>query len=81
MTPSRVPPPVVYPELVRARVAAGWTEADAMATPPTPRARHSVSEVRAACENSASARELAKSLGISVRHARMVRSGTRWKAV
>lgn len=71
----------VYPELVRARVAAGWPEDRARSTPATRRARLTEEQVLALRASLAPAEELAAELGITPRQVRRIRAGIAWKGL
>jgi len=73
--------PGVYQELVRARLALGWSLERAVSEPVSPRARVTVSEVRKALDEATTSADLASALGVSARHARGIRSRRRWKTV
>lgn len=74
-------PACVYPELVRARLAAGWSPEAAASTPPRPHHRLSREDVRAILASSDPARVLAAQHGVSPQHVRNIRRRVSRKAV
>lgn len=81
MLMSSMPPVLVevYPNLVRARIAAGWDATAAATTPPARRAHVTAAQAEEIRTAEATARELSKLFGISIRQVRRIRRGWAWK--
>lgn len=70
-----------YPDLVRARVAAGWDPVRAASEPYTPKARLSAEDVQRVRTSEATTAEVAAALRVTPRHVRAIRSRRAWKGV